>query len=84
MPLAEALLLSTHYSRSSMARKPMACLPWLIRTRFESLRNSSDSSRKQIFKEIFLFCRESVCCVYSLESPRRGDSNVYIQHTITV
>ena len=37
---------------------------------FESLRNSSDSSRKQIFKEIFLFYREIVCCVYSLESPR--------------
>ena len=28
---------------------------------FESLRNSSDSSRKQIFKEIFLFYPEIVC-----------------------
>ena len=51
---------------------------------FESLRNSSDSSRKQIFKEIFLFYREIVCCVYSLELPHRGDSNEYTQHTITV
>ena len=51
---------------------------------FESLRNSSDSSRKQIFKEFFLFYREIVCCVYSLESPHRGDSNEYTQHTITV
>ena len=25
-----------------------------------------------------------VCCVYSLESPHRGDSNEYSQHTITV
>ena len=62
----------------------MARLPWLIRTRSESLRNSSDSSRKQIFKEIFLFYREIVCCVYSLESPHRGDSNEYTQLTITV
>ena len=23
-----------------------------------------------------------VCCVFSLESPYRGDSNEYIQHTI--
>ena len=51
---------------------------------FESLRNSSDSSRKQIFNEIFLFYREIVCCVYSLESPHRGDSNEYNQYTIIV
>ena len=25
-----------------------------------------------------------VCCVYSFESPHRGDSNEYIQHTIIV
>ena len=36
------------------------------------------------FKEIFLFYHESVCCVYSLESPRWGDSNEYTQHTIIV
>ena len=41
-------------------------------------------AQKQIFKEIFLFYREIVCCVYSLESPRRGDSNEYTQHTIAV
>ena len=51
---------------------------------FESLRNSCDSSRKQIFKEIFLFYCEIVFCVYSLESPHRGDSNEYTQNTITV
>ena len=25
----------------------------------------------------------NVCCVYSLESPHRGDSNEYTQHTFT-
>ena len=49
---------------------------------FESLRNSSASSRKQIFRVIFLFYHEIVCCGYSLESPLRGDSNEYTQHTI--
>ena len=32
----------------------------------------------------FLFYRGIVCCVYSLESPHRGDSNEYTQHTIIV
>ena len=45
---------------------------------------SSDSSRKQIFREIFLFYHEIVCCVYSLESPHRGDSDEYTHHTIIV
>ena len=49
---------------------------------FESLRNSSDSSRTHILRELFLFYYEMVCCVYSLESPRWGDSNEYTQHTI--
>ena len=34
--------------------------------------------------EIFLFYHEIVCCVYSLESPHRGASNEYTQHTIIV
>ena len=51
---------------------------------FKSLRNSSTSSRKQIFREIFLFYHEIVCCVYSLELPHRGNSNEYTQHTIIV
>ena len=55
----------------------MARLPWMIRTRFESQRNSSDSLRKQIFREIFLLYNEIAWCVYSLESPHRGDSNEY-------
>ena len=38
----------------------------------------------KIFKEAFSFYYESVCCAYSLESPRRGDSNDYTQHVIIV
>ena len=36
------------YSKISMTRTPMTRLPWLIRNRFESLDNSSDSSIKDI------------------------------------
>ena len=61
----------------------MTRLPWLIRTRFSVPTNSSDSSRKQIFREIFLIYDEIVCCVYSLELPHRGDSN-YTKHIIIV
>ena len=51
---------------------------------FQSLQNSSNSSRKQIVNDFYLFYYEIVCCVYSLESPHRGDSNEYTQHTIIV
>ena len=51
---------------------------------FQSLQNPSNSSRKQIFNDFFLFYHAIVCCVYSLESPHRGDSNEYTQHTIIV
>ena len=40
--------------------------------------------KKQIPREIFLFYHENVCCMYSSESPHRGNSNEYIQHTIIV
>ena len=36
---------------------------------FQSLQNSSNSSRKQIFRNFFLFYHGIVCCVYSLELP---------------
>ena len=49
---------------------------------FESLWNFSDSSRKQILRDIFLFYYEIVCCLYSLESIHRVNSNEYAQHTI--
>ena len=31
----------------------------------------------------YLFGILNVCCVYSLESSHRGDSNEYTQHTFT-
>ena len=49
---------------------------------FQSLQNPSNSSRKQIFRDFFLFYCGIVCCVCSLESPHRGDSDEYTQHTI--
>ena len=68
-----------------MARTRMARLPWMIRTLFfQSLQNPSNSTRKQIFRDFFLIYYGIVCCVYSLESPHRGDSNEYTQHTIIV
>ena len=42
------------------------------------------AQEKTIFKEIFLFYHEMACCVYSLESSHRCDSNEYTQHTIIV
>ena len=51
---------------------------------FQSLPNSSNSSRKQIFRDVFLFYHGIVCCVYSLELPHRCNSNEYTQHTIIV
>ena len=44
----------------------------------ESIGKSSDSSRKQIFRDLL----GKFCCVYSLESPHRGDSNEYAQDVI--
>ena len=67
-----------------MAQTRMAHLLWMIRTLFPSLQNSSNSSRKQIFNDFFLFYHGIVCCVFSLESPHRGNSNEYTRHTITV
>ena len=34
------------------------------------------------FKIFFLYYHETVCCVYSLETHDRGDSNEYTQNTI--
>ena len=64
------LIRSIKYSRTSIARTSMARLPWLIRTRFRVPTNFSVRSRKQIFREIFVFYQEIVYCLYSIESPR--------------
>ena len=69
-----------YYIITSMARTRMARLPWMIRTIFQSLQNPSKSSRKQTFMDFFLFYHGIVCCVYSLESPHRRDSN-YVHST---
>ena len=61
-----SIYLSIYLCRTSIARTPMACLPGPFEPVFECLGNSSDSSRKQIFRDIFLFYHEIVCCVYSL------------------
>ena len=39
---------------------------------------------KYLWMIFFLFYHGIVCCVYSLESPHRDDSNGYTQHTIIV
>ena len=71
--------------RTSIAREHQLLVYYVeFELIFEYLRNSSDSSRKQIFRDFFLFHHENVCCVYSLESHHRGDSNKYTQRAIIV
>ena len=67
-----------------MARTPMARLPCLIRTSFLSPYEILPIAQENKYLRFFLFYREIVCCVYSLESPHRGDSYEYTQHTITM
>ena len=77
------------YSITSMARTRMARLPWIIRTLFFSPYKILPIAQENKYLGIsfFLFYHGIVCCVYSLESPRslesphRGDSNEYTQHT---
>ena len=44
--------------------------------------NHSDRSGGIIEISISIFFNMRVCCVFSLESPQRGDSNEYTQYTI--
>ena len=72
-----------------MARTQMARLPWMIQTLFFSPYKILPIAQENKYLGIFLFYfilfhHGIVCCVYSLESPRRGDSNEYTQHTIIV
>ena len=66
------------YSRTSVARTLMVRLPRMFRTRSWVPLKKAHSCRYRI---IFLFILIMVYCVYSLESPRWGDSNVNTQHT---
>ena len=58
------LLVLFSYSKTSMTRTQMTRLPWLIRTRFYVLRKSSDSSRKQIFRDILGFFSNFIMKMY--------------------
>ena len=84
--LLNILMKYGRYSITSMARTRMARLPSVIRTRFsvptKTLPKAQENKYLGIF--FFLFYHGIVCCVYSLESPHRGDSNEYIQHIIIV
>ena len=64
-----------------MARTRMARLPWMIRTLFSVPTIAQENKYLMMF---FLFYHGIVYCVYLLESPHRGDSNEYTQHTIIV
>ena len=79
-----------------MTRTPMARLLWPIWNRFwrptkffRYLKKKKKKKKKKsriffFFFFFFFFYHEIVYCVNSLESPHRGDSNEYTQHTITV
>ena len=45
---------------------------------------SIDQENKYLRKLSYFIMKLYVVCVYSLESPLRGDSNEYTQHTIIV
>ena len=71
------------YSRTSVARTPLG--PWkLVRDRGSSSQwGLIIAPGQELDRDIFfIFFNMKVCCVFSLESPRRGDSNEYTQYTI--
>ena len=49
---------------------------------YEILSIDQENKYTGYFREIFIFYHENICCVYSLESPHRDESNEYTQHTI--
>ena len=73
------------YSITSVARTRMARLPWMIRTLFSvPIKFFPIAQENKYLGICLIFYHGIVCCVYSLESPHRGDSNEYTQHTIVV
>ena len=54
-----------NYKVTSMDQTRMTRLPWMTRTSLRVRRTFSDSSRKQVFKDLFLIHPENVSCVYS-------------------
>ena len=69
------------YSKTSMARTSLG--PWKVIREMGSQSHWGlimSGSKWWQFKEVFvIFYTIIVCCVYSLESPRWGDSNEYTQ-----
>ena len=66
-------------SITSMARTRMACLPWMIRTLFfQSIQNSSNSSRKQIFRDFFLILSWNcmLCVLIRIEAILMSSFNI--------
>ena len=85
--LAEVFHWPTGYSRTSMVRTSLG--PWKFVQDMDSSSHrglilapdqetNGDNSGLSFPTYIIM-----VCCVYSLESPRRGDSNEYTQHTFS-
>ena len=68
------------YSRISVVRTLMNWLPRLFQLVLGSL-EKSHRGRFGMAYDDFLYCTKMVCCVYSLESPRRGNSIENTQHT---
>ena len=62
----------------TMANSNSFLSPWKI------LLIAQESKYLYIFNGIFLFLSWTVCCVCSLESPHRGDSNEYTHHIIII
>ena len=75
------MMMYTEYSRTSLARTLMARLPWLFQTRSWVPQKNPIATDFGKFRVIFSFILKMVSCVYSLESPRWGDSNENTQHT---
>ena len=57
---------------SEIAQVAMASLPWLIQTHLSPYKilPTAPENKYNVFREIFLFYHEIICCVYSLELPR--------------
>ena len=69
------------YNRTSVARSLMARFHGCFEVVFESPWKNTMAADLGLFKLMFLYILTMVGCVYSLESPRRGDSNENTLHT---
>ena len=89
---AAQLMFQIQYNFNGSNRTRMARLPWMIWTLFFSPYKILPIAQENKYLGIFffffffffLFYYGIVCCVYTWESPHRGDANEYTQHTIVV